>query len=243
MNNLLTKTNLFLKRNSSTILTGVGVIGVIATAVSAAVATPKALRRIHKEGYKRSLTKWERVKLAAPAYIPTALIGASTITCVLGANILNKRHQAALTSAYALLDTSYKEYKQKVKDIYGEESQNRIMQDLYDDKQEELPIPEEGRQIFFDFFSLQFFESSIADIKKAERFVNSCLRRRGYVSLGEFYDELGIECTDTDCALGWSTNLGYDKVEFTVEVVTDGGKDEKYVLNMPIEPTPLYGYY
>lgn len=44
-------------------------------------------------------------------YIPTAAFGLSTIACIMGANALNSRKQAALTSAYALINQSYKEYK------------------------------------------------------------------------------------------------------------------------------------
>lgn len=84
------------------------------TAVMAVKATPKALRLIEeaeKEKGKK-LTKTETVKVAWTPYIPTVLVGASTIACIFGANVLNKRRQAALMSAYALLDSSYKEYKQ-----------------------------------------------------------------------------------------------------------------------------------
>ena len=48
MNKLLRSSKLFLKRNSSTILTVVGATGVIATSVMAVKATPKALTMIEK---------------------------------------------------------------------------------------------------------------------------------------------------------------------------------------------------
>lgn len=44
-------------------------------------------------------------------YSPAVAIGASTIACIMGANALNRRQQVALTSAYALDQNSYKEYK------------------------------------------------------------------------------------------------------------------------------------
>ena len=115
MNKLLRSSKLFLKRNSSTILTVVGATGVIATSVMAVKATPKALAMIEKakEEKGEDLTKLETIKVAGPAYIPAAIAGISTIACIFGANILNKRQQAALMSAYALIDNSYKEYKNK----------------------------------------------------------------------------------------------------------------------------------
>ena len=126
MNNLLSKSKLFLKKNTSTILTCVGATGVIATTVMAVQATPKALTLIKEEETIKGgdLTKLEKVKVAGPTYIPAAVTGVATIACIFGANVLNKRYQASLISAYALLDTSFKDYKRKLKELYGQETHN-----------------------------------------------------------------------------------------------------------------------
>lgn len=79
------------------------------------------------------MTKLETIKIAGPVYIPPILLGASTITCVLGANVLNKRTQAALVSAYGLLAESYKEYRNKVIDIYGEEADKKVKEEIAKD--------------------------------------------------------------------------------------------------------------
>ena len=42
-------------------------------------------------------------------------------------NVLSKRQQAALTSAYALLNDSYNNYKDKLKELYGEEAHQKIV--------------------------------------------------------------------------------------------------------------------
>ena len=70
--NLLASSKLFLKRNSSTILTIVGAAGVVATAVTAVWATPKALKLLEdaKRDKGEELTKIETVQVAAPAYVP-----------------------------------------------------------------------------------------------------------------------------------------------------------------------------
>ena len=117
MNNLIHRSKHFLSRNGSTILTIMGGVGVVATSVMAVKATPKALQLLDKAEQEKGekLTKLETVKVAAPVYIPTVLIGTSTLICVFGANVLNKHKQASLASAYALIDTSFKEYKKKVK--------------------------------------------------------------------------------------------------------------------------------
>lgn len=118
----------FFKRNGSTILTCTGAVGVVATTITAVKATPKALTLLEKaeEEKGKKLTKLEKVKVAGPGYIPAILIGTGTLACIFGADILNKKQQASLMSAYALLDSSYKEYKKKVKELYGDVVDEKI---------------------------------------------------------------------------------------------------------------------
>ena len=68
---------LFVKRNASTILTGLGGIGVVATTITAVKATPKVLRLIEETETNKGekLTKWEKVKTAVSSYIPSAIVG------------------------------------------------------------------------------------------------------------------------------------------------------------------------
>ena len=113
-----------LQRNSSNILTCVGAVGVISTSISSVKATPKAI----------PLTKFEIVKTVGFVYTPSILIGVSTIACIFGANVLNKKNQAALMSAYALIDNSFKEYKNKVKELYGENADTDIRNSIAVDK-------------------------------------------------------------------------------------------------------------
>lgn len=124
--------NAFLKRHSSTILTTIGAIGVVATAVIAVKDTPKALRILDEAEQEKGeeLTVKEKIVTAGPVYIPAIAVGVSTIACIFGANTLNKRNQAALMSAYALLDQSYKDYKRKVSDIYGKDADKKIIEEV-----------------------------------------------------------------------------------------------------------------
>lgn len=124
--------NTFLKRHSSTILTVMGAIGVGVTAVIAVKDTPKALQILEeaKQEKGEDLTVKEKIVTAGPVYIPAIAVGVSTIACIFGANTLNKRNQAALMSAYALLDQSYKDYKRKVSDIYGKDADKKIIEEV-----------------------------------------------------------------------------------------------------------------
>ena len=82
---------LFLKKHSATILSCISIAGVVITTVTAIRATPKALELIHEKEDElgvEKLTAGETIKATWKCYIPTALIGMSTISCIIGANIL-----------------------------------------------------------------------------------------------------------------------------------------------------------
>lgn len=207
MEKLIHRSKLFLKRNSSTILTVTGAVGVVATSVMAVKATPKAMRLLNeaKEEKGEELTRFEAAQVAGPAYIPAILTGVGTIACIFGANTLNKRQQAALMSAYALLDNSYKEYKAKVEELYGEEGRDRILDEIAKDKYNESSIkPSSDKQLFYDEYSRRYFESTIEEVQKAEYDLNRDIQTQGYATLSEFYERLGIEDYDDGGMLGWS---------------------------------------
>lgn len=73
----------FWHRNTSTVLTCLGGVGVVTTTVMAIKATPKALKKIETAEQEKGeeLSKWETVKVAGTTYLPTILVGASTIAC------------------------------------------------------------------------------------------------------------------------------------------------------------------
>ena len=151
---------------SPTILTCLGVAGVIGTTVLAVKATPKAVDLINqaKEEKGEDLTKLEIIDVAAPVYIPSALVGTATIACILGANILNKRSQASLISAYALLDKSYKNYTQKTEELYGEEADAQIKEEVAKDNYVEGIVVPKEEELFFDFRTLQYFHATMDEV-------------------------------------------------------------------------------
>lgn len=233
MNNLLSKSQLFLKRNSSTILTCVGAAGVIATTVTAVKATPKALMLLDKakEEKGEDLTKLETVKIAGPVYIPSVVLGVSTLACIFGANILNQRAQASLMSAYALADRSYKDYRKKVDELYGEDAGTQVRAGIAKDKYDaqELPPLEEGNRLYFDFYSSRYFEATPSFVKTAEYEFNRKLMMDDCVYLNEWYHLLELEPLEHGLDFGWSTCANSDMywqtwVDFHHEkVVMDDG--------------------
>lgn len=245
MNKLLNGSKLFVRKNASTILTCIGATGVIATSVLAVMATPKALMLLEnaKEEKSESLTKMEVINVAGPAYIPAVLVGMSTIACIFGANVLNQQRQAALTSAYVLLDNTYKRYKSKVADLYGEETDRYIREDMAKDRYIGDDQSNGDVILFYDEFSGRYFNATISDMLKAEYEVNKKLSNFGEVCLNEFYGLIGLNKVDYGDYLGWSTVYLREmycerRVDFHREkFILDDGL-EGYIIVFSREPTP-----
>ena len=221
MNNLAHHTKSFLGRNASTILTIIGGVGVVGTAVLAATATPKAQALVEEARVEKGeeLTVWETVKVAAPVYIPAVAAGAGTLMCIFSANVLDKRSQAAVTSAYALINEAHNRYKDKLKELYGEEAHNKIVDAIMVEKAEETRVcnynltsycdlsiadgTSEPR-LFYDEYSNRFFETTVEQVMNAEYHLNRNFVLRGFAYLNEFYEFLGLEPTDYGSKVGWS---------------------------------------
>lgn len=237
----MNKTQIFFKKHSSTILTVLGSAGVVATSVLAVQATPKALKLIEDEKQRREesktifnndeiyyekvvvpdLTTSEIIKIAWKPYIPAVVTGISTIACILGANYLSKRTQASLMSAYALLNNSYKEYREKAKELFGEDA-NRIEEEIVKSKLRESIKISPDKELFFDFESMQHFESTLDDVLAAEKLFNQNFVSSGFAYLNDFYEILGIKPVDYGYDMGWSAEAGEMGFRHEKAVLDDG---------------------
>lgn len=244
---------LFAKKNASVILTCISVAGVVATTIMAVRETPKALSLLEnaKEEKGEELTKWEKVKIAGSVYIPSMITGAATIACICGSNIISKRQQATLTTAYALLDNSYKEYKKKVNEVYGAEAGKNIRAEIAKDKYANDIISLDNKELFYDFYSGRYFESTKEIVMRAQYEINRALIVNNSVSLNEYYKILGLERKAEYKSLGWSCSqieemYGHPWIEFDHEETTiDEGSDYSEgltctIIYFPIEPVMNY---
>ena len=247
-----------LKRNSPTILTVIAAVGVVGTTVAAIKATPKAMKLLEKASDEKNdeLTKLEVVKIAAPVYIPTVAIGVSTIACMFGANALNRKQQESLVSAYVLLSNSYKEYKDKLKELYGKEAHQNIVDSIVKEKTKDIKITSESLcctssldvdedesdiRLFYDEFSQRYFESTLAKVVQAEYYLNRNFNQKQYCDVNEWYDLLGLTRTGSEHYSGWA---GYQFDEDGMEPWIDFNHREVklddgltcIVIEFPVEP-------
>jgi hypothetical protein len=173
-------------------------------------------------------------------------MGVSTIACIFGANALNKRQQAVLTSAYVMLDSSFKEYKKKVVELYGADEEKRIHVELAKDKLKDTEISvDDGTILFYDEYSNRYFNLSMDEFVQAIYYLNRNFILREYVSLNDFYMFLRLKPTELGETLGWSMNAGgawygYQWIDFDLNTVVMEDGLECNIIMTPFEPTPDY---
>lgn len=250
---LLMQSKSLLRKNASTILTIIGASGVIITAILAVKETPKAMRIIKDlEKYDSETSelsvpsKLECVKAAWPCYIPAVTSGVATIACIFGANILNHRQQAALTSAYIFLENSYKEYQNKVKELFGEDADRQIHSAIVHDKYLKTDITPSGENVlFYEEHYGDFFECSMLEVKDAEYRLNRKFATTGEVTMNDFFDFLGLPENDVGDSFGWSIEYMMDFygtcwIDFEHELVQMDDGLECYIINVSAGPIGDY---
>lgn len=208
--------------NSPTILSGLAVAGVLGTVIMAIRATPKALDHLelvkdHRadELYEddQEMTLTEVIESTWKFYIPTMLMGATTITCIVMANHISTRRYAAVSSLLALAETAAREYEKKVEETIGEKKAQKIHDDVAQDHIDKHPIESsavvltgKGEHLFFDSFSARYFKSDVETIRRLVNDFNQRLLRCApmFLPINDFYYEMGLESIEMGDEMGWN---------------------------------------
>lgn len=198
-----------IKKESPVILGVLGAVGVVLTAVTVSRDTLKAEIKLEdkKDEIHRELTKKEQIQTALPAYIPSIAVGSATVACIIASTVLNQKQKMALSSAYILLDQSYKQYKDKVVEMFGEGADREVEREVTKDRIHELKKKDDIRGdetlIFYEKHYNQLFERSMLEVKDAEYLLNKKFTATGQATLNDFYLLLGLEETKEGAELGW----------------------------------------
>ena len=244
------KVSLKLKKHSPEILVVAGVVGTVASTVMACRATTKLssvleesknnIETIHKcaddesmaEKYSKDDAKKDLaivyvqtgVKLAK-LYAPSVALGALSITSIVAShNILRKRN-VALAAAYATVDKTFKEYRNRVVDRFGAEVDKELRYNIKAKKFEEMVTdPDSGKEKkvkstvdiaaptesdysrFFDESCLNYENNkdyNLMYLRSQEALANDRLKADGYLFLSDVYDALGIKRTKMSQTVGW----------------------------------------
>lgn len=237
-----------IKKHSPEILTGIGIAGMIMTTVMAVRATPKALILIEERKEEIEAEKLEVVDVVKTTwfcYIPAAITGTISIACLIGANSVNVRRKAALATAYKLSESALKDYQGKVIEMFGEKKNEAVKDAIAKEKIEKNPvvtreviITEKGNTLCYDAISGRYFKGDIDKIRKAELELNRQMRDEMYVSLNDFYYEIGLDGIKLGDELGWNIDSGYIDLSFSSQLASD----ETPCLVVDYSIAPRYDY-
>lgn len=206
------------------------------------------------------LSVMEKIKVAGPIYAPVILLGLATMGCMAGAHILDAKKQAAILSAYAMLQQDFKAYRQEIRDEYGEEADRKA----WIESQKRVKVLEEEVKRLenikgvcnFGIATIPglIFRSDMGNIDMAMLHFNRNLILRGWASLGELYSFLGLPedqwkfvKKEDDEEYGWNAYI--DEVEWGVafldyrltECETKDG-EKAYLIDFDVPPYKIDGY-
>ena len=208
----------FLSKNSPAILTGMGVAGVFSTAYLASKATLKTARELEDE----DLDKKEVAKICVRNYLPAVVSGTTAAICIVGANKIGTKRVTTLATAYSVSERALRELETHVKEEVGEKKFKKIKDDI--NREHVIINPVNNNEIInaggnitcLDGFSGRYFMSTPEKIHKAVNDINYMLMNQMYVTLNEFYYQLGIPSITQGNEFGWNINVeGQINVDLT----------------------------
>ncbi len=253
VNKSIQKINHELSKHSPAILTGFAIAGFITTVVMASKETldaKDALDDLHKREAEEKVknTKvvqaFKEVREVAPIYLPSALMGIASIGCVIGSYSISARRTAAIATAYSVSERALQEYKNKVVETIGERKEEKIHDEIAKDRVKKEPVDDQevivtnnAEMLCFDSCFGRYFTSSIEKLRKTESILNRRLMSEMYVSLNDFYDEIGLPHVGVGDDLGWNID---EMIDFTFSsILLD---DDRTCLVIDYGIAPRYDY-
>ena len=238
-----------LTKYSPGILTGIGIAGMIGATFMAVKATPKALYLIEtkkEESEVEELTSVETIKTCWKCYIPAALTTVVSAACLIGASTVSAKRNAALATAYSISEAALREYQEKVVEVIGEKKEKAVRDAVAKDQIERDPVTKSevviidsnSNTLCYEPLSGRYFKSTIDKIKKAEIKLDRQMIQEMYVSLNDFYWEIGLDGTDLGDKMGWNLSKGYMDLSFSSQLADDGTPCAVIVYGIP----PVYDY-
>lgn len=242
--------------NSPLILTGVAVAGVVTTTVLAVKATFQAAEVIQEEHAvlleevgsserMAPMTSRYKAELVWKLYIPAVATGVSTIACVVGANTISTRRNAALVSVYSLTETAFKEYRAKVAETIGDTKAQKIRDEVAKDRIDKNPVSNSeviitggGEQLCYESMSGRYFKSDMETIRRAMNDINARVINDMSASQNEFNDLIGLASTTYGEEVGWNLDHMLDII-FTAHLADDG----RPCISLDYSVQPVRGFY
>lgn len=226
--------NRIVKENSPTLISAAAVAGVITTAVLTHRAAIKANKVVEaaEEAQERDsfqpLEKADKLRLTWKIYAPVAASGAATIACIVWANQIGLKRNAALIAASALADTAFREYRDEVVRTLGEKQHEKVRDAVAERRIAENPpspavvLAGDDDQLCYDMYTGRYFRCDVETIRRAVNLVNTnIIQGNMYAELNEFYSLLGLDPVSVGEAVGWNVDNQCD-VTFSSHLAENG---------------------
>lgn len=282
VNGVTSKAVMKLKKHSPEILVVAGIAGMVVSAVLACKATTKVaeildetkgtLDTIHdgmdtgaingqeyttEDGKKDTVVVYAQTGMKlAKLYGPAIILGTLSITSILASNNILRKRNVALGAAYAAIDKSFKEYRGRVIERFGEQVDTELKYGIKAKKFEEIEVdPETGKEkkvkktvmvadpnlqsdyaVYFDSKSRNYETNPDYNrmfLKAQQAFANDKLQTRGHLFLNEVLDDLDLPRTPAGQIVGWTKDGPDGYVNFRiveVERETEDGRHEPALL-------------
>lgn len=238
----------FLGKHSPEILTGIGIVGMGCSVVTAVKATPKAMMLVEQKKQEldvNHLTPKETFLAVWKPYIPSVITFVLSAGCIIGASTINYKRNAALGAAYALSERTLIRYRDKVIETLGEKKEHQIRDKVaQDDIDKNQPSPNQiivtskGNTLCKDMISGRYFRSDIETIKQTINKLNRRLTYDHYISLNEFYGELGLDDIKNGDLMGWNLDNGLIEPSFNACITEN---DEPCIV-FDVDISPKYDF-
>ena len=248
----------FLKRvekltidNSPVLLTGVGVIGTIATAVLAGKASFKAADILNREttlakeetgdfGYEFN-TK-AKAKLIWTLYLPAIGSGVITVASIVASNRIGTRRAVALAAAYSVSERAFADYREKVVERLGHGKEQAVRDEIAQDRVDRAPSSQvvigTGKVLCFESITGRYFESDMESLRKAQNDLNQMILHNSYATLSDFYELIGLPSTTYSMEIGWNTSE-LCELKFSTCLAEDG----RPCISVEYSAYPIRDYY
>lgn len=282
VNGVTSKAVMKLKKHSPEILVVAGIAGTVVSAVLACKATTKVaeildetkgtLDTIHEgmetgaingqeytneDGKKDTVVVYAQTGMKlAKLYGPAIILGTLSVTSILASNNILRKRNVALGAAYAAIDKSFKEYRGRVIERFGEQVDTELKYGIKAKKFEEIEVdPETGKEkkvkktvmvadpnlqsdyaVYFDSKSRNYETNPDYNrmfLKAQQAFANDKLQTRGHLFLNEVLDDLDLPRTPAGQIVGWTKDGPDGYVNFRiveVERETEDGRHEPALL-------------
>lgn len=257
LRDIINRTQKLAVDNSPAILTALGVTGALTTAYLTGKASFKAAEVLAIDARDREIFETNNpgelqprsnrdvAELIWKLYIPAVASGVLTCAAIISANQIGTRRTAAMAAAFSLSEKAYDEYKDKVVEQIGKNKEQKVRDEIAQDKVTAKP-PVDGQVIitdrggdvlFMDALSGRYFQSTMEDVLKAQNDTNYIVINHGYASLTELYSKLGLSSTKMSDDLGWSSEK---LLEMTFSTTMTSDDRPCIVMDFRVAPTKDY---